>query len=124
MKLRFPLDKPRHATIISAYAPTLTSTDDAKEQFDDVWKCVLGPHRVGKQNSRGLLQLNNCAEHVLCITNTICHQANKYTTTCMHPRSKQWHLIDYVIIRQRDIQDYSYAWSRELDRPQACKSNI
>ena len=23
----------------------------------------------------------------------------------MHPRSKHWHLIDYVIVRQRDRQD-------------------
>ena len=23
----------------------------------------------------------------------------------MHPRSKNWHLIDYVLVRQRDIQD-------------------
>ena len=24
----------------------------------------------------------------------------------MHPRSKHWHLIDYVIVRQRDSQDF------------------
>ena len=23
----------------------------------------------------------------------------------MHPRSKQWHLIDYIITRQRDLKD-------------------
>ncbi|XP_076037312.1 uncharacterized protein LOC143022818 [Oratosquilla oratoria] len=33
MKIRFPLDRSRHATIISAYAPTLTSSDEAKEAF-------------------------------------------------------------------------------------------
>ena len=31
--------------------------------------------------------------------------ANKYKTSWMHPRSKQWHLINYVIVRRRDIRD-------------------
>ena len=135
MKLRFPLNKTRHMTIISAYAPTLSSTDEAKEQFYEEldqlirstpdsdkllilgdfnarvgkdcknWKGVIGPHGVGKQNSNGLLLLSKCAEHMLCITNTIYRQADKYKTTWMHPRSKQWHMIDYIIVRQRDLQD-------------------
>jgi exonuclease III len=135
MKIRFPLSKTRHMTIISAYAPTLTSPDDAKEQFyedlnqlirdthtsdkllilgdfnarvgrdSDDWKGVLGPHGVGKANSNGLLLLSMCAEHRLCITNTTFRQADKYKTTWMHPRSKQWHLIDYIIVRQRDTKD-------------------
>ena len=46
-----------------------------------------------------------CAEHELCITNTVFRQADKFKTTWMHPRSKQWHLIDYIIVRQRDLQD-------------------
>ena len=32
-------------------------------------------------------------------------KADKFTTTWMHPRSKQWHLIDYIIVRQRDLRD-------------------
>lgn len=31
--------------------------------------------------------------------------ADKYKNSWMHPRSKQWHLIDHVIVRQRDIRD-------------------
>ena len=135
IKLRFPLNRSRHVTIISAYAPTLTSSDEAKEEFyesldslikttpesdkllvlgdfnarvgksTEEWQGVLGPHGVGKQNSNGLLLLSKCMEHNLCITNTLFRQADKYKTTWMHPRSKQWHLIDYVITKQRDIQD-------------------
>ena len=135
MKLRFPADKTRHVTIIGAYAPTLTSSDEAKEQFyedldqlikstpasdkllilgdfnarvgkdKDNWKGVLGPHGVGNLNSNGLLLLSMCAEHQLCITNTMFRQADKYKTTWMHPRSKQWHMLDYVVVRQRDIGD-------------------
>ena len=33
MKLRLPLTKSRHLTIISAYAPTLTNSDETKEKF-------------------------------------------------------------------------------------------
>ena len=33
MKLQFPLNRTHHINIISAYAPTLTSPDEAKEQF-------------------------------------------------------------------------------------------
>ena len=31
--------------------------------------------------------------------------ADKYKTSWMHPRSKHWHLIDFIIVRQRDIRD-------------------
>ena len=33
MKLRFPLNPSRHVTVISAYAPTLASSDEAKDAF-------------------------------------------------------------------------------------------
>ena len=135
MKLRVPLNKSRHATIISAYAPTLTSPDNAKEQFyqqlsevlqstpkndkivllgdfnarvgkdNSSWESVLGPHGVGKVNNNGLLLLSMCAEHGLSITNTLFRMADKFKTTWMHPRSKHWHMIDYVIVRQRDKKD-------------------
>ena len=53
-------------------------------------------------NSNGLLLLSKCTEHELCITNTVFGQADKFKTTWMPPsRSKQWHLIDYIIVRQR-----------------------
>ena len=135
MKLRIPLSKTRYLTVISAYAPTLTSPDEAKEQFyehfDQVirstpqsdklvvlgdfnarvgkehssWEGILGRHGVGKVNDNGLLLLSKCAEHSLCITNTLFRLANKYKATWMHPRSKHWHMIDFIIVRQCDIRD-------------------
>ena len=135
MKLRIPLGKSRHLSILSAYAPTLTSSDETKEQFyqklDEVlqatpkndklvilgdfnarvgkdsgsWEKVLGNHGVGKVNDNGLLLLSKCAEHELCITNTLFRMADKYKTTWMHPRSKHWHMIDFIIVRQRDRRD-------------------
>ena len=44
-------------------------------------------------------------------------------TSWMHPRSKHWHLIDYVIVRRKDRQDIRVkktVCSRLLDRSQAC----
>ena len=84
MKLRLPLTKSRHLTIISAYAPTLTNSDETKEKFyEDLdqlirstspsdkllimgdfnarvgkdqssWKRILGSQGVGKININGL----------------------------------------------------------------------
>ena len=135
MKLRFPLNPSRRVAVISVYAPALTSTDEGKDAFyeelnalvKDVpqsdklillgdsnarvgtdcnnWKGVLGPHGAGKRNSNGLMLLCSCAENDLTITNTLFRQADKYKTTWLHPRSKQWHLIDYAVCRRRDIRD-------------------
>ena len=131
MTLRLPLAHGRHATIISAYAPTLVGDDLDKDAFyedlnaaicsvsptdelvllgdfnarvgtnAEAWPGVLGRHGVGKMNDNGLRLLSLCAEHSLVITNTIFQLKNKYKTTWMHPRSKHWHLIDYTIVRQR-----------------------
>ena len=69
------------------------------------WKRILGSQGVGKMNINCLLLLCKCAEHEPCITNTVFRQADKFKTTWMHPWSKQWHLIDYIIVRQRDLRD-------------------
>ena len=119
MKLRFPISRSRHITIISAYAPTLSSCDEDKETFyknlDSLmkstpannklvvlgdfnarvgadhqgWEGALGPQGAGKMNSNELLPLTMCTENSLTITNTLFRLANKHKTTWMHPRSKQ-----------------------------------
>ena len=121
MKLCIPLNRIRYLTIISAYTPTLTRPDDAKEQsyeqFDQVIKStppsdklvILGDFNVrvgvGKINDNGLLLLSKCAEPCLCFTNTLFRMENKYKTTSMHLRSKHWHLLDFIVVRQRDFRD-------------------
>ena len=49
--------------------------------------------------------LSSCAENDLTITNALFCQTDKYKTTWMHPRLKQWHLTDYAICRRRDNRD-------------------
>ena len=132
MTLRLPLFCKRHATIINAYAPTMTNPDEVKAGSMMIWILLFLQHpgqtlillgdfnaRVGtdhqtwergsegveKCNSNGLFLLRKCPEHELLITNTIFRLPTRRKTSWMHPRSKHWHLIDYVIERRRDRQD-------------------
>jgi exonuclease III len=135
MTLRLRLSTHHHATLISAYAPTMSYPDDVKESFYEelgnairavprndklillgdfnarvgrdhqTWPGVLGCHGLGKENDNGTLLLSLCATHQLTVTNTAFQQANKRKATWMHPRSGHWHLIDYIIVRQRDKAD-------------------
>ena len=52
------------------------------------------------QMKKSLLQLQLCTAHNLIITNTLYRQCNRLKGTWMHPRSKKWYIIDYVITRQ------------------------
>ena len=135
MVLRLKLNQDCYATIVSVYAPTMTHTDESKDAFyeeldrvlqgirlkdklivlgdfnarvgadHDLWPRTLGKHGIGKCNSNGELLLSACAAHDLLITNTAFQQAAKHKTTWMHPRSKHWHMLDYVIVRRRDRRD-------------------
>ena len=121
--------------IISAYAPTLSQSDEVKEQFYDQlnktldkipptdkllllgdfnarvgtdsegWEGVIGKHGVGGENSNGTSLLSLCSQREFVITNTMFQQAKHCKTSWMHPGTKEWHLIDYAITRQRDVKD-------------------
>ena len=134
MTLRLPLSGKRHATIVSAYAPTVTNPDEVKDKFYDdldsvisaaprtdklillgdfnarvgtdhqTWEGVIGSEGVAKCNSNGLLLLRKCAEHESLITNSL-PSTNSQKDNMDAPRSKHWHLIDYDIVRRKDRQD-------------------
>ncbi|VDM00369.1 unnamed protein product [Schistocephalus solidus] len=69
------------------------------------WQGVLAPHGLGSCNDNGLLLLRTCAEHRLLLTNAFFRLPTREKATWMHPRSRRWHLLDYVLIRRRDRQD-------------------
>ena len=136
MTLQLQLRGNKQATLISAYAPTMTNPEEVKDKFYEeleslinkvpkqdkliilgdfnarvgtdhrTWDGIIGKHGIGKCNSNGLLLLRMCAVHDLSITNTIFRQPNRNKTTWMHPRSKHWHLLDYVITRKADRRDF------------------
>ena len=135
MTLRLSLKGKKYATLISAYAPTMTNPDEVKEKFyedlnhvissvpkqdkhillgdfnarvgqdHETWAGVLGTQGIGSCNDNGLLLLQTCASHKLLISNTVFRLPIHKKATWMHPRSKHWHLIDYVIVRQKDRSD-------------------
>ena len=135
MRMRIPITRGRYATLLSCYAPTLDSSEEEKDSFYEcldgelrrippadkiillgdfnarvgttyiAWRGVLGRNGLGKKNSNGHRLLSLCARYGLTITNTIFDQKDIYKGTWMHPRSRHWHLIDYVITRQRDLRD-------------------
>nr|VZI35619.1 unnamed protein product [Spirometra erinaceieuropaei] len=135
MSLRLPLRGGKFATIISAYAPTMTNPDAVRDKFYEdlhallatvskadklivlgdfnarvgtdhtAWRGELGPHGLHGSNDNGLLLLRTCAEHRLMLTNTFFCLPEREKATWRHPRSRQWHLLDYVLVRRRDQRD-------------------
>ncbi|KAL8594800.1 hypothetical protein ACOMHN_047517 [Nucella lapillus] len=136
MTLRLPLSENAYATMISIYALTMTNQDENKEAFyqqlDEVvrrvpaddkliilgdlnarigsnhttWESIIGQHGIGHENSNGKLLLSLCSQHNLSITNTFFQLNDAYKTTWMHPRSKHWHQIDFIICRRRDLHEF------------------
>ena len=74
-------------------------------QDHTIWKNVLGQFGTGKANYNGELLLSICMATQLAITNTCFEHKDTHKHSWMHPRSKHWHLIDFVITRQRDLCD-------------------
>lgn len=69
------------------------------------WKGVQGSHGVGKCNANGELLLALSSEYNLLITNTLFKHKDTHKKTWIHPRSKHWHLLDYLVVRERDRRD-------------------
>ena len=125
MSLRLPIQDSKFATALIVYAPTLQAETGVNEAFyrdlhnllqqvdaEDkllilgdfnarvgrdfgLWKGVLGKHGIGNCNDNGRLLL----EHQLIITNTLFQQKDRFKATWRYPRSKHWHLLDYVLTR-------------------------
>lgn len=68
--------------------------------YDD-WSGVRGPHGFGKLNSSGEEFLSFLAMNEAMICNTWFQKKDKFKQTWQHPRTKQWHCIDYIAIPQK-----------------------
>ena len=110
-------------SLISAYAPTLASTAEAKDKFyDDLgaairripdrellfvagdfnarvgvdhnsWPTCLGQFGTGKMNENGQRLLELCCHHGLCVSNTFFNTKPQHRVSWRHPRSKHWHQL-------------------------------
>ncbi|KAJ1164377.1 hypothetical protein NDU88_004817 [Pleurodeles waltl] len=124
MSTQLPLKGKRHATFISAYAPTMTHPEETKDKFYEdlesliasvpkedklvilgdfnarvgadyqTWEGVIGRNKIDKSNSNDHLLLKSCAAHDLLITNTDFCIPNRNKTSWVHPRSE--HCISFI----------------------------
>ncbi|CAH8616633.1 unnamed protein product [Dicrocoelium dendriticum] len=135
MTVRLRLGRGKFATFISTYGPAMCYPDDTRDQFytqlssviqsvprsdrlfllgefnarigpdASVWTDVIGAHGIGSANANGDRLLSLCATHGLTITNTPFALSASDIATWTHPRSGYAHLLDYIIVRQRDMRE-------------------
>ena len=55
-------------------------------------------------NDNGRIRLELCAEQQY-VSPTLSSNRKILKTTWTRPRSKHWHIIDYTLVRQRDLKD-------------------
>ena len=65
----------------------------------------MDKYGIGKCNSNGELLMALCSEFELIVTNTMFKQTDERKSTWMHPLSRHWHMIDFIITRCRDKMD-------------------
>ena len=134
MCIRAPLSCGRFITVISVYAPTLGNNQESIMAFyQEFLNCIisipnadkillpgdfnarvgsdhenwnaLGQHGIRKKNGNGLLLLQLCTDFELAVCNSFYQQTVINKETWIHPRSKHGHILDYIIIRKRDLRD-------------------
>ena len=135
MSVRMRLGRGKFASLISVYSPTMNHPEEEKNQFysqlslliestpasdrlflmgdfnarvgreSNIWPDVIGAHGIGKSNENGDRLLSLCTTHALSITNTKFQLEERDIATWTHPRSGHHHLLDYIIVRQRDIKE-------------------
>lgn len=69
------------------------------------WSRVLGTQARGRTNAKRSLLLELCTEMDLAITNTFFAMPDKWYYSWMHPRSRTWHLLDYILVLRDDLRD-------------------
>ena len=64
------------------------------------WWNVRGPHGHGELNDAGRELLTFLSINEATVCNTWFEKKDIHKRTWQHPRSKEWHCIDYAIVRQ------------------------
>nr|VZI25053.1 unnamed protein product [Spirometra erinaceieuropaei] len=113
MSLHLPIRGGEFATIISVYAPPMTGPGATRDQFYEELHALLTT--VSKADK--LIVLNDLyarasTDHAawrgvldrLILMNTLFRLPMREKATWMHPRARQWHLLDYVIVRDELAQ--------------------
>ncbi|CAB3257716.1 unnamed protein product [Arctia plantaginis] len=126
-------------TLMSVYAPTLSSSAELKDIFYDRLSCTVqevrsgdrliiledfnarvgqsqtswpecvGSHGVGKINENGQRLLEFCSQNLLCVTNTYFNGKFTRKVSWKHPRSSHWHQLDVTFTRKKDLRDILYS---------------
>ena len=78
------------------------------------WTGIIGHHGIGQENSNGRLLFSQHSQHSLSVTNTFFKLKDAYKTALMHPRSKHWYQLNFIICKQRDIHDFHITYEHEL----------
>ena len=120
-------------TFVSVYAPTFHAPESDKQEFYNqlqaavdsaprgnivviagdfnarvgtnaaAWDGVMGPHGCGTENESGTRLLEFCCTNNLCVTNSYFQHPAAHQYTWKNPRSKRWHLLDYVLITNKHL---------------------
>ena len=120
-------------SLISAYAPTLASTTEAKDKFyDDLsaairripdrqllfiagdfnarvgvdhnsWSTCLCQCGTGKMNKNVQRLLELCCHHGLCVINIFFNTKPQHRVSWRHPQSYHWHQLDLILTRRVDL---------------------
>ena len=121
------------ASLISAYAATLASTEELKDKFyydlsavirripdrellfiagdinaivgvdHNSWPTCLGQFGIGKMNENGQRMLELYCHHGLCVSNTFFDTNPQHRVSWRHPRSKHLHQLDLILTRRVDL---------------------
>ena len=123
------------------YAPMLSTTLDAKDEFyenlastirnitstkqlvllgdfnarvgadNDSWPSCLSPFGVGKMNENGQQLLKLCVFHNLCITISFFKTKPQHKVSWRNPCSKHWHQLDLILVRHAAIKNVLHTCS-------------
>ncbi|CAF3849768.1 unnamed protein product, partial [Rotaria sp. Silwood1] len=69
---------------------------------------TVGKHAIDKQNQNGRRLVDFCLFNSFIVTNTFFPHKAVHQGTWMHPKTKQWHMLDYILVNRKfrsSVQD-------------------